>query len=268
MKSAPPFLAASIPWLLLSCGLSCGLGCGSQPWVDESRIIDLTYPFNEKTVYWPTAKTFELKRVAHGLNESGKWYAANELSAAEHGGTHLDAPIHFAMGMSSVADIPLSRLMGPARVIDIRKECARDRNYLLSVDDIQGHEEHFGRIEPGSAVLILTGFGAFYPDLKRYLGSDVRGVAENLQFPGIGEAAARLLVERKIDLVGIDTASMDHGPTKDFPSHRVFGEANIPGLENLANLEKLPARGAFLQALPMKIDGGTGGPCRVIAWVP
>ena len=80
MKNAVSLVASIIPGLLL--------GCGSQPWVDESKALDLTYSFNEKTVYWPTARSFELKRVAHGLNDSGKWYAANEFCAAEHGGTH------------------------------------------------------------------------------------------------------------------------------------------------------------------------------------
>jgi kynurenine formamidase len=117
-------------------------------------------------------------------------------------------------------------------------------------------------------VLVLTGFGQFYPDVKRYLGSDVPGKTDDLHFPGIGADAARLLVKRRVHLVGLDTASLDHGPSKDFQAHRVLGEADIPGLENLAQLERLPPTGATLIALPMKIEGGTGGPCRVIALLP
>ena len=243
-------------------------GCTAAPAIDESKVVDLTHSFNDQTVYWPTARRFELTQVAYGPNEAGLWYASNDFCASEHGGTHLDAPIHFAEGRLTTAEIPVSRLMGPARVIDVRPQCRADRNYLLSPQDIAAHEETYGRIEPGTIVLIHTGFGRFYPDAARYLGSDVRGVVENLSFPGIGPAAARVLVERKIDLVGLDTASLDHGPSTDFAAHRVLNEADIPGLENVANLERLPPRGATVIALPMKIDGGTGGPCRIIAILP
>lgn len=236
--------------------------------IDESRVIDLTHAFDERTIYWPTARRFELDRVALGYNAAGWWYATNDFCASEHGGTHVDAPIHFAEGGWTTARIPVTRLMGPARVIDVRAQCAADRNYSLSPDDIRRHEARHGPIEPGDVVLVHTGFGRSWPDATRYLGSDVRGEAVGLSFPGIGEAAARLLVERGIDLVGLDTASLDHGPSKAFPAHRVLGAAGIPGLENVANLERLPPTGAWLVALPMKIDGGTGGPCRIIAILP
>lgn len=243
-------------------------GCTHIDRIDESKVVDLTYAFDNQTVYWPTAKRFELTQVAHGRTDAGYWYASNDYSASEHGGTHIDAPIHFAEGGQSTADVPLHRLMGPAAVVDIRRQCSADPNYRLSPDDILDNEKRYGRLEPGTIVLIHTGFGQYYPDLERYLGSSVRGTAEHLRFPGIGESAARLLVDRKIDFVGLDTASLDHGPSKDFIAHRVLLGAGIPGLENLANLDKLPARGATVIALPMKIDGGTGGPCRVIAILP
>ena len=236
--------------------------------VDESKVIDLTHPFDERTIYWPTAQRFELDRVAWGKNQAGWWYASNDFCASEHGGTHLDAPIHFAEGRWATAEIPIDRLLGPLRVIDVREQCRRDRNYLLSPSDIARHEARHGRIEPGTVVLIHTGFGRYYPDPKRYLGSEVRGRVEGLSFPGIGVAAAEILVERRIDMVGLDSASLDHGPSADFAAHRVLNGANIPGLENVANLEKLPATGATLIALPMKIAGGSGGPCRIIAILP
>jgi kynurenine formamidase len=93
-------------------------------------------------------------------------------------------------------------------------------------------------------------------------------MAEDLHFPGIGADAARILVEREIDLVGLDTASLDYGPSRDFVAHRILNGANVPGIENLANLHRIPAKGATIVALPMKIEGGTGGPCRVIAILP
>ncbi len=242
--------------------------CSCQLTIDESKVLDLTYAFSEETVYWPTAEGFKLERVAYGYGENGKWYAANNFSAAEHGGTHIDAPIHFAEGRQTAENIPLERLMGPVRVIDIRRQCAENKSYRLSPDDIEVHERRHGNIQTGSVVLVHTGFGKFYPHAKEYLGSDKRGVAEDLSFPGIGESAARVLVQRQVDLVGLDTASLDHGPDANFSAHRVFAAANIPGLENVAQLEKLPPTGATLIALPMKIKGGTGGPCRVIAILP
>lgn len=243
-------------------------GCASGARLDETKLIDLTHPFNERTVYWPTAKQFALDRVAYGRTAAGYWYASNDFCASEHGGTHLDAPLHFAEGRWDCASIPLGRLVGPARVIDIRDRCEADRDYRLTPEDILRHEERYGRIEPGSVVLIHTGFGRFYPDLRAYLGSAVRGAAEDLHFPGIGEAAARLLVERRVDLVGLDTASLDHGPSKDFIAHQVLNGASVPGLENLANLEHVPPTGATIIALPMKIEGGSGGPARVVALLP
>jgi kynurenine formamidase len=153
-------------------------------------------------------------------------------------------------------------------VIDVRAKVEKDRDYLLAPEDVLEHEARHGRIPVGAVVLVHTGFGKYYPDLARYLGSDVRGKAEGLHFPGIGEAAARLLVEREVDLVGLDTASLDHGPSTDFRAHRVLNEANVPGLENVANLHLLPPSGATVLALPMKIAGGTGGPCRIVALLP
>ena len=250
--------------LLVLCGCATQRGAG----LDESRLVDMTHPFDENTVYWPTARQFELDRVAWGVNRAGWWYASNDYCTSEHGGTHIDAPLHFAEGRWSTADIPVERLIGPARVIDVRDQCSTDRSYLLTPNDIERHEARYGRIEPGDIVLVLTGFGRFYPDLKQYLGSDVRGRVEGLSFPGIGAPAAKVLVDREIDMVGLDSASLDHGPSTDFAAHRVLNGANIPGLENIANLETLPATGATLIALPMKIAGGSGGPCRIVAILP
>jgi len=243
-------------------------GCASTPPIDESKIVDLTYAFNEDTIYWPTAPQFELTQAAYGLNDAGEWYASNNLCASEHGGTHIDAPIHFHEGGQTTAEILLDRLIGPVRVVDIRAQCDAERNYLLTPQDIERHEQRYGPIEPHTIVLIHTGFGRYYPDASLYLGSATRGVVENLSFPGIGADAARALVARNVDMVGLDTASLDHGASTHFTAHRVLSAANIPGLENVANLERLPPTGATLIALPMKIDGGTGGPCRIVAMLP
>jgi kynurenine formamidase len=243
-------------------------GCVGPTAVDESKVVDLTYPFNEDTIYWPTAQKFSLDPVSFGETDGGYFYASNDFCASEHGGTHLDAPIHFAAGRRGASEIPITQLMGPARIIDIRDRCRKDPDYLLSRADVERHEERYGPILPGAVVLIHTGWGRYYPDAKRYLGSDVRGVATDLSFPGIGADAAHALVERGIDLVGLDTASLDHGPSEDFIAHQILNGAEIPGLENVAHLDRLPPVGATVIALPVKIEGGSGAPCRIIAILP
>ncbi len=237
--------------------------------IDESKVIDLTYDFDKKTIYWPTAQPFLWQRESWGKSEGGYWYTAARYSASEHGGTHLDSPIHFGEGKMATNEIPLTRLVGPAIVIDIRRACEKNADYRLKVDDITAWEKSNGRIPDDSIVLVHTGWGKFWPDKKKYLGTDEPGDVANLHFPGISrEAAGFLAGERKLDGVGIDTASLDYGPTKEFVAHQILNGANIYGLENVANLERLPARGATLIALPMKIKGGTGGPARIIAILP
>jgi kynurenine formamidase len=252
---------AWIPMLLLA-------GCAAAPTLDETRMVDLTWPFDAGTLYWPTSEPFRLERTAWGADEQGHWYAAARFSAAEHGGTHLDAPVHFASGRRPVDEIPLEQLVGPARVIDVRAACAANRDYALTPADIERHEARHGRIPPGAVVLVWTGWGERWPDARRYLGSAERGEGVEPHFPGLSAAAARLLVQRHVDLVGIDTASLDPGPSSDFAAHRVLLEANVPGLENVANLERLPEVGATVLALPMKIAGGSGAPARIVAVLP
>lgn len=242
--------------------------CQTPGQVDESKLVDLTYAFDEETIYWPTGKAFHLEQKAWGINDRGWWYASNDLSGSEHGGTHLDAPIHFARGRSTTTEIPLRQLVGPVRVIDIREQCEADRDYALSVNDVWAHEAVYGEIPKGSIVLVHTGWGEFWGNQVNYLGSAEKGTASDLHFPGIGGDAAEVFVQRQVDLVGIDTASLDPGQSKDFPAHRVLAQADIPGLENVAQLERLPVTGATVFALPMKIAGGTGGPCRIIAVLP
>lgn len=237
--------------------------------LDESKIIDLTHSFDEKSIYWPTAKPFEWQKEAWGKSAGGYWYTAGRYAASEHGGTHLDSPIHFGEGKQAMDEIPLTHLVGPAVVIDITAQCAKDADYRLTVEDIAGWETQHGKIADNSIVLIRTGWEKFWGDKKKYLGTDKPGDTANLHFPGISREAAELLArQRRIDGVGLDTASLDHGPSKDFIAHQILNGANIYGLENVANLDRLPARGATLIALPMKIKGGTGGPVRIIAMLP
>lgn len=201
--------------------------------------------------------------------DAGFFYASNSLCTAEHGGTHLDAPIHFAEGRKTTEQIPLEQLVAPAFVIDVSAQAAKDRDYRLTPDDVLKFEKQHGKIERGSIVLLRTGWSEHWPDRKKYLGDDTPGDASKLSFPSFGMEAAKLLVEeRKVAMIGVDTASIDYGRSRDFLVHRIAADRNVPGLENLTGLEKLPPRGATVIALPMKIEGGSGGPVRVIALVP
>lgn len=235
--------------------------------IDPSRIIDLTYAYNAQTIYWPNAKGFVHRKDMWKQSPGGFWYAAGGFQTDEHGGTHIDSPIHFAEGKLTLEAIPPSKLVGPAAVIDISAQAARDRDYLATAADIAAWENKHGAIRKGTIVLFRTGWGKHWPNRKPYLGSDVPGDVDHLHFPGISPAAAKVLVQRGVNGVGIDTASIDHGPSKTFDTHRILNTANIYGLENVAHLEKLPPTGATLIAAPMKIEQGTGGPVRIFAIV-
>lgn len=238
--------------------------------LSTARLVDLTHALDQQTVYWPTApSTFELTELYAGKTEAGFYYSAYSLCTPEHGGTHMDAPVHFAEGAQSTDQVPLERLVGPAIVIDVRDKAKADSDYRLTAADVTAWEQRHGRIPAGSIVLLQTGWSARWPDRKAYLGDDKPGDASNLHFPSYGaEAAAVLVNDRKVAALGLDTASTDYGPSSDFPVHRVMGAANVSGLENLTNLDQLPATGAWVAALPIKIAGGSGGPARVIAFVP
>ena len=240
------------------------------PDLRTARVVDLTHPFDERTPYWPTAtRGFELAPVHYGRTEAGYFYSAYSFCAPEHGGTHLDAPIHFGEGRWTADQIPVERLVRPAVVVDVAAASAADADHHLTADELQTWEARHGRIAEGTIVLLRTGWSARWPDKKRYLGDDTPGDASRLHFPSYGAEAARILVaDRKVAALGVDTASIDPGSAKDFPVHQVVAAANVPAFENLAHLEALPATGAWIVALPMKIAKGSGGPLRAIALVP
>lgn len=240
------------------------------PDLRTARVVDLTHPFDDKTLYWPTSpSSFEKKRLAYGETAGGYFYSAYSFCTPEHGGTHLDAPIHFARDGKTVDQIPVRQLVAPAVVIDVRGRAQADPDYRLTAEDVRAWEALHGVIPAGSVVLLRTGWAARWPDRKAYFGDDAPGNASRLRFPSYGREAAELLVrQRRAGALGVDTASIDHGPSKDFPVHRVAAAAGVPGLENVANLDALPETGAWIVALPMKISGGSGGPLRIIALLP
>ena len=242
---------------------------GSVHGVDEKKLIDMTYPFASDTLHWPTAKPFQLDKVSEGRTPQGFWYSSYNYSGSEHVGTHLDAPFHFAEGKWTTEQIPLASLIGPGVIIDARRKAETDRDYLLQVADIVAWEKRFGRIPKDSIVVMHTGWGRYWGDRKRYFGTDAPGDVSNLHFPGFSKAAAEFLVnQRTVKAVGIDTPSIDHGPSRDFIAHQILGGANIPIFENVAAVDRLPPRGATIYALPMKIKGGSGAPLRIFALLP
>lgn len=235
------------------------------------RIVDLTHAFDAETIYWPTEKGFQFERGNNGRTPKGYYYAANRFTTAEHGGTHLDAPVHFSEGRQTAAQVPLERLMGSAVVIDVSAACAKNVDYQITVADLNAWEVRHQRQLVDVIVLLKTGWSKFWPDRTRYLGTKRLGpeaIAE-LRFPGLAPEAARWLVEqRSIKAIGIDTASIDYGRSTHFESHVLLCGHNVPIFENVAEFSALPEHGATVIALPMKIAGGSGGPLRIVAIIP
>ena len=233
------------------------------------RWIDLSYVYSEETLYWPTEDGFQLEELAYGETEAGYFYSSYKISTAEHGGTHLDAPIHFSRGGMSAEQIPLDRLIAPAVVVDVAARATPD--YLIGVGDLEEWERTHGRIPDGAILLLRTGWGQRWPDRLGYLGTERTGpeaVAE-LHFPGIHPEAARWITDqRNVAAVGIDTPSIDYGQSTGFEAHVIIYGSDIPRFENVANLQEIPEVGAFVVALPMKVAGGSGGPLRIVAFVP
>jgi kynurenine formamidase len=246
--------------------------CGHAQTIDFSlgAWLDLSHAYAEDTLYWPTASTFRKDTVFEGETPGGWYYTAYDIRTAEHGGTHIDAPIHFSAGRHTVDRVPLDSLIGAGVVVDVSAQALANPDYQLSAADLAEWEAVHGTIAPGAIVLVRTGYAGFWPNAEKYLGTAERGAGAVplLHFPGIHPGAARVLVERGIAAVGLDTASVDYGQSTDFMTHRVLYEANIPGFENVGDLSGLPATGSFIVALPMKIEGGSGAPLRIAAFVP
>lgn len=257
---------ASISAVLVLCA------CNRTISLEDLHWVDLSHGYDSTTLYWPNNKEgFRLQENARGINSNGYFYASNSISSPEHGGTHLDAPIHFSETGLTSDRIPLTNLIGKSVVIDVSEAAGKNRDYQVSPEDIQQWEKTNGLIPANAIVLFHTGYGKHYPDRLKYFGTALKGdeAIPELHFPGIHPSAAQWLVQNRIvNAVGLDTPSLDYGQSGDFKTHRILMEKNIPGFENLVNLETLPATGTFIVALPMKIANGTGGPLRIVAGLP
>jgi kynurenine formamidase len=261
-----------VPVAALAWALGAAAGQEGAPGLDLSRfeLVDLSHTFDETTLYWPTASGgFDWKSDFAGRTGAGFFYSAGSFRAPEHGGTHLDAPVHFAEGQLAADALPLTSLIAPAVVLDVAEKAAADPDYRAGVEDAAAFEREHGRIAAGTIVLLRTGWSARWPDRKAVFGDDTPGDASNLHFPGYSAELVRFLIEeRGAAALGIDTPSIDAGQAHDFIAHQVAAARGVPAFENVAALERLPPRGSTVFALPMKIGGGTGAPARIVALVP
>lgn len=235
--------------------------------IDTSKILDLTYRLDQNTVVWPTDREFRHEWDHHGVTPEGYFYAAGHFTSPEHPGTHMDAPRHFNRHGAAVDLVELAQTIGPAAVIDFSDRAMRDPDATLGVADIEQYERSYGQIPDGAIVVARSGWGRFWSDPKRYLGTGDDDPA-GLHFPGFSVPAAGLLLRRRVVALAIDTASMDPGNSRDFAVHRLWLGANRVGFENLCNADRLPALGAVLFCAPIKISGGSGSPARIFALLP
>ena len=234
--------------------------------LDLSRytLIDLTHELAADATAWPGSRSpFKLDTIVASATA-----AMFRLSLNEHFATHLDAPRHASGDGWTNEQIPLSRLVAPLVVIDVSAATARNSDYALTVADVEAHERQFGLVPRGAIVLLRTGWAKHWSNPALYFGTDTTVRPAKLHFPSFGAEAARALVGRGVAMLGVDSPSTDIGAAPSFTVHGILGAANVPALENLADLSALPRTGAFLLALPIKTRGGSGGPVRVVAMVP
>ncbi len=232
----------------------------------KMTIVDLTHTLDAGSPYWPekTPGSPFHTIVATTHAEDGNFTL--NLAMPEHFGTHLDAPLHFVPNGESVDQIPVEKFFAPAVVIDVSFAVERDSDYRVTVQDIERWIDRHGAIPSGALVFFRTGWDARWPSQEKYMNADANGV---LHFPGLSVEAASFLLDRARPVgIGIDTASVDYGPSRDFPVHNLTLPAGIYHLENVPNLDRLPATGFSIVALPLKLGGGSGAPARVLALIP
>ncbi|XP_042142137.1 isatin hydrolase [Ixodes scapularis] len=253
----------ALPWLSESQESPTGCTPNSLSWGGR-EMVDLSYEFTNETIYWADDGAFYLNSTIFSEAENS-WFVADVIRAPTHGGTHLDAPIHFHKGGWAVSEIPLQRLLfRPIALVDVRDKTALNSTYSLSVEDIRSWEEQHGRLPEGCLLFARTGWSKLWPNRTAYMGIDSNGTRH---FPSFSNDLAKFLVkERDVYGVGLDAASVDfYGQTQ---THRILGAKNIYNLENLADLQRLPEKGAHAIVLPMKIGGASGAPVRVVAILP
>ncbi len=224
------------------------------------QVLDLTHVLGTQFPLFPGAAPF---RIQQAVSHDKDGYYGSILTYWEHSGTHMDAPVHFAPNGLFVDQLKVENLVVPAVVINITEKVRRDPDSVVTPDDIRAWERRYGRIPDNAAVLMASGWGARAASVEAFRNTDSSGV---MHFPGFGKDAIDfLLTERRISGIGVDTLSLDHGPSTTFAVHYTLLPTNRWGLENLANLESIPPSGATLFVGAPKIAAGSGGPTRVMA---
>ena len=264
MQSYPFKLTVSLMLLLVfSACTSRKVSTGTklaEP-VKASRILDLSHPMSEEMPYWPGGVPFKMDRLVdydHG-------YRLHKYSMGENVGTHVDAPAHFIKDKRSIADIPLSSLVVPIARIDVSSKVIKNQDYQLSIEDLNAWEKEYGSIPKNALVVLDTGWHKKFTNPKEYINLDDQDI---MHFPGYGPEVAKLLAKREIAGIGIDTLSLDYGPSKTFDTHVAMLKANKYQIENMANLSALPPLGATAVIGVLPVKGGTQAQARIYALLP
>jgi len=225
-------------------------------------VVDLTHTMSPE---FPTffgvpgiemQKQFDIKKDGFNLY----WWRI-----IEHAGTHLDAPIHFSEAGATADALDVATLVVPLAVVDVAAKAEADADYVVSRDDLAAWEAKNGPLPDGCCVAMHSGWARHLGDAAKYTGKDAAGV---FHFPGFAPDAAEWLIrERRVVGLAVDTLSLDHGPSKDFKTHYLWLPSGRWGLENVANLDRVPPAGATLVVGNAKVKNATGGPARLLALV-
>jgi kynurenine formamidase len=227
------------------------------------RVVYLSQVISPEIPLWPGDPPVEFETIAE-LGKDG--YYLRRFSLGEHSATHMNAPNSFYPQGMSIDQYPAESLITKAVVIDSRQQVAANPDYALTLSDVLAWEQRYGQIPLGSVVLLFTGWQSKWSDKAAYLNPDAAG---GLHFPGFGsEATQFLLSERQIAGVGIDTHGVDSGQDTTFATNRLVLEQPRIVLENLTNLDQLPAVGTTLVIGVLRLLGGTGSPIAVLALLP
>ncbi|GFT37510.1 kynB [Nephila pilipes] len=232
------------------------------------RMVDMTYTFDETTLNYPGMKKFDITTLVNGTTDQGFWLRYEEFSVGIHVGTHMDAPAHFSKNGITIHDIPVSRLIAPAAVIDITAKAELDPDAEATVEDLLRWESVTGQSLNETILLLRCGWGKKWGDQEAFFGTSDND-PNNLHFPGLAPDAARWMVEnRNILGIGTETLSFDNGPSVNKDVHQILLGHGLFGIENIANMDKIPIYGATLYVMPMKIGDASGAPTRIVATFP
>ena len=231
--------------------------------ITYSRVVDLSHSIHPDMPRWPADPPVDFQAVAQISSEG---YFLRRVSLGEHTGTHINAPISFHLGGQSIDALPVQSSVAPAVLFDVARESSDNPDFLLSLEDVAAWESHHGPVPTGSIVLLNTGWHSKWGTPEEFLNLDRAGVGH---FPGFGVDAVRyLLEERGIGGIGIDTHGVDGGSDQTFAVNRLMLEQPRVVLENLANLDQLPATGVTLVIGALRLAGGSGSPASVLAFAP